>query len=53
MGSRLVGLGRRLVVLQEGGYFRPALGDCARAWLRGAEGRPLWTTSQGQPLGTE
>jgi acetoin utilization deacetylase AcuC-like enzyme len=53
MGRRLAALGRRLVILQEGGYFRPALGDNARAWLRGVEGRPLWTTSQGQPLGTE
>jgi len=28
------------VILQEGGYYLPALGDNARAWLRGAEGRP-------------
>jgi acetoin utilization deacetylase AcuC-like enzyme len=33
-------LGRKLVILQEGGYYRPALGANARAWLRGAEGRP-------------
>ena len=32
-------LGRRLVILQEGGYHRPSLGENARAWLRGAEGR--------------
>ena len=29
-----------LVVLQEGGYHRPSLGENVRAWLRGAEGRP-------------
>ena len=28
------------MILQEGGYHLPALGDNARAWLRGAEGRP-------------
>ena len=33
-------MGKRLVILQEGGYFLPALGENARAWLRGAEGRP-------------
>jgi acetoin utilization deacetylase AcuC-like enzyme len=47
MGQRVAGLGRRLIILQEGGYFRPALGDNARAWLRGAEGRPFWTTPAG------
>ena len=41
VGRRVASLGKRLVVLQEGGYFLPALGDNARAWLRGAEGRPL------------
>jgi acetoin utilization deacetylase AcuC-like enzyme len=40
VGRRVAALGRRLVILQEGGYFRPALGANARAWLRGAEGRP-------------
>jgi acetoin utilization deacetylase AcuC-like enzyme len=39
MGRRVAALGRRLVILQEGGYHLPALGDNARAWLRGAEGR--------------
>ena len=39
MGRRTAALGRRLVVLQEGGYHRPSLGENARAWLRGAEGR--------------
>lgn len=39
MGRRTAGLGRRLVALQEGGYYRPALGENARAWLRGADGR--------------
>ena len=40
MGRRVAALGRRLVILQEGGYHLGALGDNARAWLRGAEGRP-------------
>ncbi len=40
VGRRTAALGRRLVVLQEGGYHRPSLGENARAWLRGAEGRP-------------
>jgi acetoin utilization deacetylase AcuC-like enzyme len=40
VGTRVAALGRRLVILQEGGYYRPALGENARAWLRGAEGRP-------------
>ena len=39
IGRRVAGLGRRLVILQEGGYHRPSLGENARAWLRGAEGR--------------
>jgi acetoin utilization deacetylase AcuC-like enzyme len=38
-GRRTAALGRRLVILQEGGYYRPALGANARAWLRGAESR--------------
>jgi acetoin utilization deacetylase AcuC-like enzyme len=38
-GRRVAALGRRLVILQEGGYHRPTLGLNARAWLRGAEGR--------------
>ncbi len=41
VGRRVAALGRRLVVLQEGGYHRPTLGENARTWLRGAEGRPL------------
>ncbi len=40
IGRRVAGLGRPLVVLQEGGYHRPSLGENARAWLRGSEGRP-------------
>ena len=39
VGRRTAATGRRLVVLQEGGYHRPSLGENARAWLRGAEGR--------------
>jgi acetoin utilization deacetylase AcuC-like enzyme len=57
MGRRVAALGRRLVIVQEGGYFRPALGDNARAWLRGAEARPLWTdassAARGHLRGTE
>jgi len=40
VGRRAAATGKRLVILQEGGYYLPALGDNARAWLRGAEGRP-------------
>jgi acetoin utilization deacetylase AcuC-like enzyme len=39
VGRRTAALGRRLVILQEGGYHRPSLGQNARSWLRGAEGR--------------
>ena len=39
VGRRVAATGRRLVILQEGGYYRPALGENAVAWLRGAEGR--------------
>lgn len=39
IGRRTAALGRRLVILQEGGYHRPSLGENARAWLRGAGGR--------------
>ena len=39
VGRRTAALGRRLVILQEGGYHRPSLGENARAWLRGAAGR--------------
>ena len=41
VGRRVAALGRRLVLLQEGGYHRPSLGENVRAWLRGAEGRPF------------
>jgi len=41
IGRRTAALGRRLVILQEGGYHRPSLGENARAWLRGVEGRPF------------
>lgn len=40
MGRRVASLGRRLVVLQEGGYHRPSLGSNAQQWLRGAAGLP-------------
>jgi acetoin utilization deacetylase AcuC-like enzyme len=54
-GRRVAALGRRLVILQEGGYYRPALGANARAWLRGAEGRayePMPATGFG-PAGSD
>ncbi len=38
IGRRVASLGRRLVILQEGGYHRPSLGENARAWLTGAAG---------------
>ncbi len=41
IGRRVAATGRRLVILQEGGYHRPSLGQNARAWLRGVEGRPF------------
>jgi acetoin utilization deacetylase AcuC-like enzyme len=40
MGRRVAGLGRRLVILQEGGYHLGDLGRNAVAWLRGASGDP-------------
>jgi acetoin utilization deacetylase AcuC-like enzyme len=40
IGRRVAALGRRLVVLQEGGYHLPTLGANAVSWLRGAGGRP-------------
>ncbi len=51
VGRRVAGLERRLVILQEGGYHRPSLGENARAWLRGAAGRafdPLPATGFGE-----
>jgi acetoin utilization deacetylase AcuC-like enzyme len=41
VGKRAAAVGKRLVILLEGGYYLPALGENARAWLRGAEGRPF------------
>jgi acetoin utilization deacetylase AcuC-like enzyme len=40
-GRRLAALGRRAVVVQEGGYHVPHLGENVRNWLRGLEGREL------------
>jgi acetoin utilization deacetylase AcuC-like enzyme len=40
MARRVGALGRRLVILQEGGYYVPDLGANAVAWLRGAGGLP-------------
>ena len=41
VGRRVAGLGLPTLVLQEGGYFVPKLGENARTWLRGLLGRPL------------
>jgi acetoin utilization deacetylase AcuC-like enzyme len=41
VGSRVRSLGRKTVIVQEGGYFVPKLGENARQWLRGVEGMPL------------
>jgi acetoin utilization deacetylase AcuC-like enzyme len=38
-GRRVARLGRRLIVLQEGGYHLSTLGQNAVAWLRASEGR--------------
>jgi acetoin utilization deacetylase AcuC-like enzyme len=40
-GRRAAALGKRLVILQEGGYHVGDIGENARAWLRGVEGRPF------------
>jgi acetoin utilization deacetylase AcuC-like enzyme len=37
-GRRVAALGRRTIVLQEGGYFVPDLGENVRQWLRGLAG---------------
>ncbi len=41
IGGRVAALGRQTVVLQEGGYYVPQLGENVRQFLRGLEGRPL------------
>ncbi len=38
-GSAVARLGLGVVVLQEGGYFLPHLGENVRQWLRGLDGR--------------
>lgn len=45
VGRRVGGLGLRVLVVQEGGYFVPHLGENARQWLRGLAGRELDLTS--------
>jgi acetoin utilization deacetylase AcuC-like enzyme len=39
-GRRVAAAGASLVVLQEGGYYLPDLGENVRQWLLGAAGRP-------------
>ncbi len=41
VGRRVAALGRTTIVLQEGGYFVPHLGENVRNWLLGLEGREL------------
>jgi acetoin utilization deacetylase AcuC-like enzyme len=41
VGRRVADLGLPTLVLQEGGYFVPKLGENARTWLRGLLGSPL------------
>ena len=41
VGRRAAALGRTTIVLQEGGYFVPHLGENVRNWLLGIEGREL------------
>ena len=41
VGRRVASLGLPTLILQEGGYFVPKLGENARTWLRGLLGRPL------------
>jgi acetoin utilization deacetylase AcuC-like enzyme len=40
VGRRVASLGLPTLVLQEGGYFVPKLGENARTWLRGLLGSP-------------
>jgi acetoin utilization deacetylase AcuC-like enzyme len=40
IGDRVRALGQPSIVLQEGGYFIPALGENVRSWLRGLGGLP-------------
>jgi acetoin utilization deacetylase AcuC-like enzyme len=40
VGRRVAATGNRLVVLQEGGYHVPHLGENVRQWLRGAASLP-------------
>jgi acetoin utilization deacetylase AcuC-like enzyme len=41
IGARVARLDLPTIVIQEGGYFVPHLGENVRQWLRGAEGRDL------------
>jgi acetoin utilization deacetylase AcuC-like enzyme len=41
VGRAVAELGRRTLVLQEGGYYLPDLGENVRQWLRGLDGRAL------------
>ena len=43
-GRRVAQLGRQTVILQEGGYALPRLGENVRQWLLGFEGRDLDAT---------
>ena len=39
IGRRVASTGRRILILQEGGYFVPKLGENVAAWLQGVERR--------------
>jgi acetoin utilization deacetylase AcuC-like enzyme len=39
-GAAVAALGRPMLIVQEGGYYVPALGQNVRSWLRGAAGLP-------------
>ena len=41
VGRRVARLGLPILILQEGGYFVPKIGENARTWLRGLLGAPL------------
>lgn len=41
VGRRVAALGQRTIVLQEGGYFMPDLGENVRRWLVGLEGHEV------------
>jgi acetoin utilization deacetylase AcuC-like enzyme len=51
VGTRVAALDIPTLIIQEGGYFVPKLGENARQWLRGFEGRPLDLGPDASPPG--